>query len=144
MKLLKLLSVPIALLMLGGVALAQVSGGIGTQQYFKKTGTNTIEFVKSTYELGANTSRISKIWANNMDVVTLSYGGTATGDIDLAGYDLLNTGLIDFDAGSHHTIQGQDGLLTFKGIGGVKNEDLTISARQVQRVSPTWTSREST
>lgn len=93
MKFLKKIAVfTLSLMLLSQSAFAVgVNSSMGTQNYLKKVGLNSIQFIKDTYELGSAGTPIAKIYADDFDVAGLfSFGGTAVSNFDLNSYSLLN------------------------------------------------------
>lgn len=103
-KLFKKLSLPIvAGLFIAGIVSAQIGGfsPIGSPTFWRLD-SGALQPVDSTYEIGSSSSRIAKIWATDGDFSTLTFGGVASGDIDMAGNDILNVDQIKGNSQAVH------------------------------------------
>jgi len=115
MKFLKgfLISFIIGSLLIGGIASAQIAGGNITTEFWKRDG-DAIFPINSSWDLGSTTQRISKIWADDGDFVTVTLGGVATGDIN------LNGNAITFDTDDDSLMQSNSDDTIDVELGGTK------------------------
>lgn len=114
-KILKKLGIPlIAGLFVAGIVSAQIGGGmIGTPSFWTLDGTGLVPST-STNTIGTSSNRVDKIWADDGDFTTLSFGGLASGDLDMNGNDIVNINGTGFVNGAMEwTIEPSSNFLVF-------------------------------
>lgn len=79
-----------SVLLLGAVHVASAQFGGGFSRTFWQMSGDELTPVNSNAELGSSSNRITKGWFDDIDATTATISALSTGDLDLAGNDLLN------------------------------------------------------